>query len=127
MLLINWPAFRGAGTNVTCLAVRIPTQAPTKFWSGTHNVVNFNGPKLRAVCRDIFLFKLFSFFHGNMCVDKFIMLFTQAANFHIWHDGYATKEPYQSSIYCFAFSNKNTVDAPNYNAKTMLGHPSLAF
>lgn len=85
--------------SATCLAVRIPTKAPTKFCSGRHNGVSFNGPKLRAVCRDIFLFKPFSFIHGNMCVDKFIMLLTKAANFHIWHDGHATKGPYQSFIY----------------------------
>ena len=30
-------------------------------------------------------------------------------------------------INSFTFSNDDTVGAPNYNAKTMLGHPSLAF
>jgi hypothetical protein len=48
---------------------------------------------------DVFLFKLFSLIHGNMCVDKFIMLLIQAANFHIWHDEFATKGPYQSFAY----------------------------
>jgi len=97
-----------------------------KIRSGRHNGVDFNGPKLRAVCRRIFLFKLFSFIHGNMCVDKFIMLLTQAANFHICHaDMPLTDHTSHLFINCFAFSNNNTVDAPNYKTKTMLGPHSL--
>jgi len=79
-------------------------------------------------CRQIFLFKILSFVHGNMCVDKFIMLLTQALSFHICHaDMPLIDHTNHLFINCFAFSNNNTVNAQNYKAKTMLGPPSLEF
>jgi len=73
-----------------------------------------------------FFFKLFSFVHGNMCVDKFIMLLTQAANFDICHADMPLTD-YTNHLLTVLHSVITLLTRRIIKQKAMLGPPSLAF